>query len=182
MCNVAVWAETISAKLQRWKFNANGDVFYISGSLRSTKTTGKGLQRVTSRVRYVTDPDKPRPQEHVTKGARPCWAALEKRKRKLGVHEKIYSYINRLCLLTILVNSQVSKSYVLKQRFLILLLASPCSVHALHHSLSHSDRQISSNKLFRYTSHSNEKRYTWTRVRLLCCIKALIRIKPFIKW
>ncbi len=33
-----------------------------------TKTTGKGLQRVTSRVRYVTDPDKPRPQEHATKG------------------------------------------------------------------------------------------------------------------
>ncbi len=26
-----------------------------------TKTTGKGLQWVTSRVWYVTDPDKPRP-------------------------------------------------------------------------------------------------------------------------
>ncbi len=26
-----------------------------------TKTAGKGLQRVTSRVRYVTNPDKPRP-------------------------------------------------------------------------------------------------------------------------
>ncbi len=60
-----------------------------------TKTTGKGLQRGTSRVRYVTDPDKPRPREHATKGVRPCCAALEKRKRKLGVHEKIYSYMNR---------------------------------------------------------------------------------------
>ncbi len=60
-----------------------------------TKTTGKGLQRGTSRVWYVTDPDKPRPQEHAAKGARPCCAALEKRKRKLGVHEKIYSYMNR---------------------------------------------------------------------------------------
>ncbi len=59
-----------------------------------TKMTGKGIQRVTSRVRYVTDPDKPRPREHVTKGTGPCCAALEKRKRKLGVHEKIYSYMN----------------------------------------------------------------------------------------
>ncbi len=33
-----------------------------------TKTTGKGLQRVTSRVWYVTNPDKPRPQEHVRRG------------------------------------------------------------------------------------------------------------------
>ncbi len=29
------------------------------------------------------------------KGARACCAALEKRKRKLGVHIKIYSYMNR---------------------------------------------------------------------------------------
>ncbi len=60
-----------------------------------TKMTGKGLQRVTSRVWYVMDPDKPRRREHVTKGARPCCAALEKRKRKLEVHVKIYSYMNR---------------------------------------------------------------------------------------
>ncbi len=129
-----------------------------------TKTTGKGLQRVTSRVWYVTKPDKPRPREHAAKGARPCCAALEKRKRKLGMYVKIYSYESRFCLLTILMDSQVSKS--LKQRFLILLLCHP----ALHLSLSlsvslslslslalslslslsrsHSDRQISSNKLF----------------------------------
>ncbi len=119
-----------------------------------TKTTGKGLQRVTSRVWYVTDPDKPRPREHAVKGAEPCCAALEKRKRKLGVHVKIYSYESRFCLLTILMDSQVSKS--LKQRFLILLLCSP-ALHlslslslslSLALSLSHSDRQISSNKLF----------------------------------
>ncbi len=60
-----------------------------------TKTAGKRLQRVTSWVRYVINPDKPRPQEHVTKGARPCCAALEKRKRKLGEHVQIYSYMNR---------------------------------------------------------------------------------------
>ncbi len=107
------------------------------------------LQRVTSRVWYVTDPDKPRPREHAAKGARPCCAALEKRKRKLGVHVKIYSYESRFCLLTILMDSQVSKSYVLKQRFLILFLTSPCSASlSLSLSLSHSDRQISSNKLF----------------------------------
>ncbi len=60
-----------------------------------TKTTGKGLQRVTSRVRYVKNPDKPRTREHAAKGARPCCAALEKRKRKLGVLVKIYSCMNR---------------------------------------------------------------------------------------
>ncbi len=111
-----------------------------------TKTTGKGLQRVTSRVWYVTDPDKPRPREHAAKGARPCCAALEKRKRKLGMHVKIYSYESRFCLLTILMDSQVSKS--LKQRFLILLLCRPALLLSLSLSLSHSDRQISSNKLF----------------------------------
>ncbi len=121
-----------------------------------TKTTGKGLQRVTSRVWYVTDPDKPRPREHAAKGARPCCAALEKRKRKLGMYVKSYSYESRFCLLTILMDSQVSKS--LKQRFLILLLCRP-ALHlslsptislslSLSLSLSHSDRQISSNKLF----------------------------------
>ncbi len=155
-----------------------------------TKTTGKGLQRVTSRV--VTDPDKPRPREHAAKGARPCCAALEKRKRKLGMHLKIYSYESRFCLLTILMDSQVSKS--LKQRFLILLLVSPCSASlslslslSLSRSLSLSLSFRSSNKLqqtvpiIHLFSHSNEKHYKWTRVRLLCCIKALIRIKPYIK-
>ncbi len=67
-----------------------------------TKTTGKGLQQVASWVWYVTNPDKPRPQEHVTKGAEPCCAALEKRKRKQGMHVQIYSFESRFCLLTIL--------------------------------------------------------------------------------
>ncbi len=148
-----------------------------------TKTTGKGLQRVTSRVWYVTDPDKPRPREHAAKGARPCCAALEKRKRKLGMYVKIYSYESRFCLLTILMDSQVSKS--LKQRFLILLLCRP----ALHLSLSlslslsfrSSDQLQQTVPIIHLFSHSNEKHYKWTRVRLLCCIKALIRIKPYIK-
>ncbi len=151
-----------------------------------TKTTGKGLQRVTSRVWYVTDPDKPRPREHAAKGARPCCAALEKRKRKLGMYVKSYSYESRFCLLTILMDSQVSKS--LKQRFLILLLCRP----ALHLSLSlslsplslsfrSSDQLQQTVPIIHLCSHSNEKHYKWTRVRLLCCIKALIRIKPYIK-
>ncbi len=72
-----------------------------------TKMTGKGLQRFTSRVWYVTDPDKPRPREHAAKGR---GAALEKRKRKLGMYVKSYSYESRFCLLTILMDSQVSKS------------------------------------------------------------------------
>ncbi len=150
-----------------------------------TKTTGKGLQRVTSWVWYVTDPDKPRPREHAAKGARPCCAALEKRKRKLGVHVKIYSYESRFCLLWILMDSQVSKS--LKQRFLNTVTLSPCSL-SLSLSLSLSSLLIQISDLLQQTvpiidlfSHSNEKHYKWTRVRLLCCIKALIRIKPYIK-
>ncbi len=98
-----------------------------------TKTSGKGLQRVASRVRYVMDPDKPCPREHAAQGARPCCTALEKKKRKLGVHVK---YESRFCLLMSLMDSQVSKSYVLKQLFLILFPVSPCSAHALHLSLS----------------------------------------------
>ncbi len=122
-----------------------------------TKTAGKGLQRVTSRVWYVTDPDKPRPREHAAKGARPCCAALEKRKRKLGMYVKIYSYESRFCLLMILMDSQVSK--IIKAAVLNTVTLSPCSAslslslslslsRSRSLSLSHSDRQISSNKLF----------------------------------
>ncbi len=67
-------------------------------SLMPKKTSGKG-RRVTSRVRCVTDPDKPRPRDHAVKGVRQCCAALEKRKIKLGVHVKIYSYELRFRLL-----------------------------------------------------------------------------------
>ncbi len=146
-----------------------------------TKTTGKGLQRVTSRVWYVTNPDKPCPQKHIKKRARPCCAALEKRKRKLGMHVKIYSFESRFCLLTILMDSQVSKS--LKQQFLILLLVSPCSASlSLSLSFRSSVRSTPTNcSNYTLISHSNEKHYKWTSVWLLCCIKALIRIKPYIK-
>ncbi len=43
-------------------------VFKNSDSLMPTKTTGKGLQRVTSRVRYIKNPDKPCPREHSKRG------------------------------------------------------------------------------------------------------------------
>ncbi len=107
--------------------------FKILAVLMPTKTTGKGLQRVTSRVWYVTDPDKPRPREHAAKGARPCCAALEKRKRKLGVHVKIYIWI-------VILSSNDSNGFtsfkinVLKQRILILSVS--VSAHTLHLSLS----------------------------------------------
>ncbi len=146
--------------------------------LMPTKTTGKDYNEL---LPGSDTSDKPRPREHAAKGARPCCTALEKRKRKLGVHITIYSYESRFCLLTILMDSQVSKS--LKQRFLILLLCRP----ALHLSLSLSLSFRSSDQLQQTVpiidlfSHSNEKHYKWTRVRLLCCIKALIRIKPYIK-
>ncbi len=121
---------------------------------------------------YFTDPDKPRPREHAAKGARPCCTALEKRKRKLGVHLgiKIYSYESQFCLLTILMDSQVSKS--LKQRLLILLLCRP-ALHlslSLSLSLSHSDRQISSNKLFQlYTYFHTAMRSIINGHRCGCC-------------
>ncbi len=150
-----------------------------------TKTTGKGLQRVTSRVWYVTDPDKPRPREHAAKGARPCCCFREEEEKTRDV--KIYSYESRFCLLTILMDSQVSKS--LKQRFLILLLCSPALHLSLFLSLSlslslsfrSSDQLQQTVPIIHLFSHSNEKHYKWTRVWLLCCIKALIRIKPYIK-
>ncbi len=72
-----------------------------------TKTAGKGLQRVTSRVRYVTNPDKPCPREHAAKGARPCCAASEKTR---GARKNLIIYESRFCLLTNLMDSQVSKS------------------------------------------------------------------------
>ncbi len=149
-----------------------------------TKTTGKGLQRVISRVWYVTDPDKPCPREHAAKGAEPCCAALEKRKKKLGVHVKIYSYESWFCLLTILMDSQVSKS--LKAAVLNTVTLSPCSASlslslSLSLSFRSSDQLQQTVPIIHLFSHSNEKHYKWTRVRLLCCIKALIRIKPYIK-
>ncbi len=148
-----------------------------------TKTSGKGLQRVTSRVRYVMDPDKPCPREHAAQGARPCCTALEKKKRKLGVHVK---YESQFCLLMSLMNSQVSKSYVLKQLFLILFPVSLCTCSAslsLSLSLSFrlSDQLQQTVPIMHLFSHSYEKHYTWTCMRLPCCIKALIRIKLYSK-
>ncbi len=71
-----------------------------------TKTTGKGTTyELLPGSDTSTNPDKPFPQEHVKKRARPCCAALEKRKRKLGMHVNIYSFESRFCLLTILMDS-----------------------------------------------------------------------------
>ncbi len=135
-----------------------------------TKTTGKGLQRVTSRVWYVTDPEKPRPREHAAKGARPCCTALEKRKRKLGMHVKIYSYESWFCLLTILMDSQVSKS--LKQRFLILLLCRPALHLSLSLSLSISVSSSLSLSSFRSSDNRNKlfQLYTYFHTAIISII------------
>ncbi len=144
-----------------------------------TKTTGKGLQRATSRVWYVTDPDKPRPREHAAKGARPCCAALEKRKRKLGMHVKIYSYESRLSSNDSngFTSFKIIKAAVLNTVTRVALL---CISLSLSLSFRSSD-QLQQTVPIIHFSHSNEKHYKWTRVRLLCCIKAVIRIKPYIK-
>ncbi len=133
---------------------------------------------------------------------------LEKRKRKLGVHVQIYSYESRFCLLMILIDSQVSKS--LKQRFLILLLCRPAlhlslSLSSLSLSLSplslsfishgHQSLSLSPLSLIRSSDQLQQTvpiyTYFHTAMRSIVnghacgccavCIKALIRIKPYIK-
>ncbi len=58
-----------------------------------TKTTGKGL-RVTSRVRYVTDPDKPRPPGTRSKGGEAmllCFREEEEKTR--DARKKLFIWI-----------------------------------------------------------------------------------------
>ncbi len=149
-----------------------------------TKTTGKGLQRVTSRVWYVTDPDKPRPREHAAKGARPCCAALEKRKRKLGgARKNLFIWIAILSFNDSngFSSFKIIKAAVLNTVPLIPLLCTRSASLSLSLSFRSSDQLQQTVPIIHLFSHSNEKHYKWTRVRLLCCIKALIRIKPYIK-
>ncbi len=142
-----------------------------------TKTTGKGLQRVTSRVWYVTDPDKPRPREHAAKGARPCCFREEEEKTRDAHNLFIW-----IAILSSNDSNGFTSFKIIKAAVLNTVTLSPCSA-----SLSLTLSFRSSNKLqqtvpiIHLFSHSNEKHYKWTRVRLLCCIKALIRIKPYIK-
>ncbi len=158
-----------------------------------TKTTGKGLQRVTSRVWYVMDPDKPRPREHAAKGVRPCCCFREEEEKTRGARNNLFIWITIL-------SSNDSNGFtsfkIIKAVVLNTVTLSPCSA-SLSLSLSHthtlslsllslsliqiSDQLQQTVPIIHLFSHSNEKHYKWTRVRLLCCIKALIRIKPYIK-
>ncbi len=151
-----------------------------------TKTTGKGLQRVTSRVWYVTDPDKPRPREHAAKGARRCFREEEEKTR--DVRKNIFIWI---AILSSNDSNGFTSFKIIKAAVLNTVTLSPCSASlslylSLSLSLSLSLIQISDQlqqtvPIIHLFSHSNEKHYKWTRVRLLCCIEALIRIKPYIK-
>ncbi len=105
-----------------------------------TKTTGKGLQRVTSRVWYRTDPDKPRPREHAAKGARRCFREEEEKTR--DVRKNLFIWI---AILSSNDSNGFSSFKIFKAAVLNTVTLSPCSASL---SLSHSDRQISSNKLF----------------------------------
>ncbi len=106
--------------------------------------------------------------------------------RKLWVHVKIYSYMNRFLSSNESNGVTSFKINVLKQRFIILFLASP-ALHTLCISLSLSlsliqiVRSAPTVPIIHLFSHSYEKPYTWMRMRLLCCIKALIRIKRILK-
>ncbi len=87
-----------------------------------TKTTGKGLQRVTSRVWYVTDPDKPRPREHAAKGARRCFREEEEKTRDAG---------NNLFIWIAILSSNNSNGFssfkIIKAAVLNTVTLSPCS-------------------------------------------------------
>ncbi len=103
--------------------------------------------------------------------------------QRRGACKNLFIYDLWFCLLTILMDSQVSKS--LKQWFLILLLVSPCSASlslSLSLSFRSSDQLQQTVPIIHLFSHSNEKHYKWTHMRLPNCIKAfIIRIKLYIK-
>ncbi len=142
-----------------------------------TKTTGKGLQRVTSRVWYVTDPDKPRPREHAAKGARRCFREEEEKTR--DVRKNLFIWI---AILSSNDSNGFSSFKIIKAAVLNTVTLSPCSASlSLSLSFRSSDQLQQTVPIIHLFSHSNEKHYKWIRVQLLCCIKALIRIKPYIK-
>ncbi len=148
-----------------------------------TKTTGKGLQRVTSRVWYFTDPDKPRPREHTAKGARPCCCFREEEEKTRDVRKNLFIWI---AILSSSDSNGFSSFKIIKETVLNTVTLSPCSASlslslSLSLSFRSSDQLQQTVPIIHLFSHSNEKHYKWTRVRLLCCIKALIRIKPYIK-
>ncbi len=143
-----------------------------------TKTTGKGLQWVTSRVWYVTDPDKPRPRENAAKGARPCCFREEEEKTR-DVRKNLFIWI---AILSSNDSNGFTSFKIIKAAVLNTVTLSPCSASlSLSLSFRSSDKLQQTVPIMHLFSHSNEKHYKWTGVRLLCCIKALIRIKPYIK-
>ncbi len=102
-----------------------------------TKTTGKGLQRVTSRVWYVTDPDIPRPREHAAKGARPCCFREEEEKTR-DVRKNLFIWI---AILSSNDSNGFSSFKIIKAAVLNTVTLSPCSA-SLSLSLSLSLIQI----------------------------------------
>ncbi len=149
-----------------------------------TKTAGKGTTTSYFRVWYVTDPDKPRPREHAAKGARPCCAALEKRRGKLGMYVKIY-----FIWIAILSSNdsngfssfKIIKAAVLNTVTRVALLCISLSLSLSLSFISSDQLQQTVSNYYTYFHTAIEKHYKWTCVRLLCCIKALIRIKAYIK-
>ncbi len=98
--------------LKFWQFNAY-------------KNSSQGLQRATSQVRYVTNPDKPCPRNMRGEGGKAMLCCFREEEETIrGARKNRFIYELRFCLL---IN-------VLKQRFSTLFLASPCS--ALHISLT----------------------------------------------
>ncbi len=147
-----------------------------------TKTTGNNDELLPGSIRHKPKYTPP-PGTRSKGGEAMLHCFREEEEKTRGARKNLFIYESQFCVLTILMDSQVSKSYVLKQRFLILFLASPCSAHSLHLSLSFtsSDQLQQTVPIIQLFSHSYEKHYTWSHVRLPCCIKALIRIKPYIK-
>ncbi len=99
-----------------------------------TKTTGKGLQRVTSRVCYITNPDIPCPRETRSKGGEAmlrCFREEEEKTR--GARKNLFIWI-------VILSSNDSNGFtsfkIIKAAVLNTVTLSPCSA-SLSLSLSH---------------------------------------------
>ncbi len=113
-----------------------------------TKTARRDYNELLPRSVTSRTQINPAPGTWGAKGARPCYAALEKRKRQLGEHVKsIYLWI------AILSSNQCSKTAFLNPVPRVSLL---CSAY-----LSHSDLQLSSNNEMNGAPVSETRKKGW---------------------
>ncbi len=89
-----------------------------------TKTTGKGLQRVTSRVWYVTDPDKPRPRDSSKGGEAMLHCFREEEEKTRDVCKNLFIWI---AILSSNDSNGFTSFKIIKAAVLNTVTLSPCS-------------------------------------------------------